>query len=281
MECIFCHKDSSSSKSVEHIIPESLGNKEHILPVGYVCDECNHYFSIKLEKPLLSLKYFKDLRSRNNILTKKNKQVKHTLIFPEVLDYSEASIETINDGKLLIIDNPQVYEGVISGKIKSMCEIYISEPNYPDIIISRFLAKCAYEYFLYVMKQEKYDICVSEMLGKKNDVLKQLREYARYGKGTTWHYSQRRIYSEGALFYDSNEKTFYEPLHEMMLFTKEIQEYPNNRVEAEIYFVVAIGGIEYAICLSDPDISGYKEWVNQNPGKSPLFMEYETLVRMD
>ena len=281
MECIFCHKDSSSSKSVEHIIPESLGNKEHILPVGYVCDECNHYFSIKLEKPLLSLKYFKDLRSRNNILTKKNKQVKHTLIFPEVLDYSEASIETINDGKLLIIDNPQVYEGVISGKINSMCEIYIPEPNYPDIIISRFLAKCAYEYFLYVMKQEKYDICVSEMLGKKNDVLKQLREYARYGKGTTWHYSQRRIYSEGALFYDSNEKTFYEPLHEMMLFTKEIQEYPNNWVKTEIYFVVAIGGIEYAICLSDPDISGYKEWVNQNPGKSPLFKEYETLVRMD
>lgn len=27
MQCVFCHKDSSNSKSVERIIPESLGNK--------------------------------------------------------------------------------------------------------------------------------------------------------------------------------------------------------------------------------------------------------------
>ena len=48
MICIFCHKDSSTAKSVEHIIPESLGNKHHYLPKGYVCDECNHYFAIKI-----------------------------------------------------------------------------------------------------------------------------------------------------------------------------------------------------------------------------------------
>lgn len=29
MQCIFYHKDSSASKSVEHIIPESLGNKHY------------------------------------------------------------------------------------------------------------------------------------------------------------------------------------------------------------------------------------------------------------
>lgn len=52
MQCIFCHKDSSTSKSIEHIIPESLGNKEHFLPKGYVCDECNHYFAIKIENEL-------------------------------------------------------------------------------------------------------------------------------------------------------------------------------------------------------------------------------------
>ena len=52
MQCIFCHKDTSLSKSVEHIIPESLGNKHHYLPQGYVCDQCNNYFSIKIEKEL-------------------------------------------------------------------------------------------------------------------------------------------------------------------------------------------------------------------------------------
>ena len=49
-KCIFCHKDVSISKSVEHIIPESLGNKSHVLPKGYVCDECNNYFARKVEK---------------------------------------------------------------------------------------------------------------------------------------------------------------------------------------------------------------------------------------
>jgi len=31
MRCIFCQEYSTNSKSVEHIIPESLGNKSHIL----------------------------------------------------------------------------------------------------------------------------------------------------------------------------------------------------------------------------------------------------------
>lgn len=48
----FCHKDASWSTSVEHIVPESLGNKDICLPKGYVCDECNHYFAIKAEKEL-------------------------------------------------------------------------------------------------------------------------------------------------------------------------------------------------------------------------------------
>lgn len=32
--CIFCNQDSTESKSIEHIIPESLGNDELILDKG-------------------------------------------------------------------------------------------------------------------------------------------------------------------------------------------------------------------------------------------------------
>lgn len=49
MECIFCKGDSTSSQSSEHIIPESLGNTEHTLPIGVVCDGCNNYFGRKVE----------------------------------------------------------------------------------------------------------------------------------------------------------------------------------------------------------------------------------------
>jgi len=58
MNCIFCHKASDVSKSIEHIVPESLGNKRTVLWKGAVCDECNNYFATKVEKPLLDQPYF-------------------------------------------------------------------------------------------------------------------------------------------------------------------------------------------------------------------------------
>ena len=40
---------------------------------GIVCDKCNNYFALKIEKEVLELHYFKSLRHRNYILSKKNK----------------------------------------------------------------------------------------------------------------------------------------------------------------------------------------------------------------
>ena len=51
VRCIFCKTKSSACVSVEHIIPESLGNTQHILPRGWVCDSCNNYMATKVEKP--------------------------------------------------------------------------------------------------------------------------------------------------------------------------------------------------------------------------------------
>lgn len=45
MACIFCGPAGTKFSSVEHIVPESLGNKSYILPKGVVCDECNNKFS--------------------------------------------------------------------------------------------------------------------------------------------------------------------------------------------------------------------------------------------
>jgi len=257
MQCIFCHKDSSNSKSVEHIIPESLGNKEHLLPKGYVCDACNNYFSIKIEKELLAQPYFVSMRRRNDIRTKHGRFVKETFIFPSIMDISPVSYNP--EEKIVFIENDNVVNAIISGKCNKAFSLLYDEPDTPNTFMSRFLAKCAYEYFLYNMGKENYDLCVQEYLGRGKDILKELREYARYGLGKYWQYNQRRIYSEGDYYYNQNENICYEILHEMKLFVKEHKHFQNGNVEAEIYFVMAIAGIEYAICLSDPDISGYKK----------------------
>lgn len=51
MVCIYCLKDSSNSESSEHVTPASLGCTD-ILPMGYVCDHCNNYFS-KIDNVIL------------------------------------------------------------------------------------------------------------------------------------------------------------------------------------------------------------------------------------
>lgn len=255
---------------MEHIIPESLGNKEHILPKGYVCDDCNHYFSVKIESQLLAQPYFVSMRFRNEILTKKGKRVKERMVFPPFPEPVEVVLQ-ITDGVLDVsFDNEELFKQIKASNIKKMIGLYIAEPEYPNNVMSRFIAKCAYEYFLYRVGEKNYDACIKDLLGAENDKLKNLREYARYGKGEYWQYSQRRIASEGDLVYNQEENIIYERLHQMTFFVKEYEHLSNGCAQAEIYFVMDIAGIEYAICISDPNISGYQQWVCEHENISPL-----------
>ena len=70
------------------------------------------------------------------------------------------------------IRDEELYESIKNGRVKTLTGPYIPEPSYPNKIMSRFLAKCAYEYFLYNVGKDNYDLCVQEMLGKENDILK-------------------------------------------------------------------------------------------------------------
>jgi hypothetical protein len=73
MRCNFCKCSSESSSSREHIIPESLGNKEHLLPAGVVCDSCNNYFSRKIEKVVLDSAMMRLLRKDRNVPNKRGR----------------------------------------------------------------------------------------------------------------------------------------------------------------------------------------------------------------
>lgn len=73
MRCIFCKQDSSTSRSVEHIVPESLGNVEYVLPIGAVCDGCNQYFSRKVERQVLETPMFRLMRARMTVPNKRGR----------------------------------------------------------------------------------------------------------------------------------------------------------------------------------------------------------------
>ena len=51
--CIYCLKSDGSFSSEEHIVAESLGNYDTVLPKGYVCDECNNGVLSLLDEALI------------------------------------------------------------------------------------------------------------------------------------------------------------------------------------------------------------------------------------
>jgi hypothetical protein len=71
MRCIFCKSRSKTSRSREHIVPESLGNKDYVLPRGWVCDKCNNYLARKVEAPFLDSVYGRNSRFEMQVENKK------------------------------------------------------------------------------------------------------------------------------------------------------------------------------------------------------------------
>ena len=98
MHCIFCKSDSSQSRSVEHVICQSLGNIEHVLGPVLVCDPCNNYFATKVEGPLLSGPYFREQCSRAGILSKKGNLPRVRALCPQTRTIVELTLHLDGSG---------------------------------------------------------------------------------------------------------------------------------------------------------------------------------------
>lgn len=70
--CLFCKSEGPYS-SVEHIIPESLGNDDLILKEE-VCDHCNSYFGKEVERYVLDKTPLAFWRTFLSIRTKRDKE---------------------------------------------------------------------------------------------------------------------------------------------------------------------------------------------------------------
>lgn len=249
------------------MIPESLGNEDHILPPGIVCDGCNKYFAIKIEKPLLDTTYFRDLRYRKKIPNKKGhspnilgvhlQSLSPVDLFPD-MDGSGASIAASfeKDEKRFIQSIRSLPHGTL----------VVPVPREPDrYLFSRFLAKVAIEAL--ALRFLDLPRGLQEVVDKKE--LNPIRNYARRGLGTSfWDYHRRAIYSPDSVFIESYGIS-YEVLHEWTFL------YTQTR---ELYLVLALFGMEYAINLGGPYLEGYENWLSCNNYKSPLYPEVETEI---
>lgn len=265
MRCIFCKKDSTNSKSVEHIIPESLGNKSHILEKGIVCDGCNNYFAGKVEKKVLEKPYFKNVRHRNFITTKKGRLVPDKTLFPHK-DGGWADVWLDESGIIFDSKDNHIINLIKEGKINKLILPIISHPDENDYDVSRFIAKAALEFLTFRIKEDSD--WIAEIISKPE--LDPIRDWARFGKGNFWKYHQRRIYSEETRFTDPiHHPEPYEILHEMDIL------YTEDKV---MYFILVIMGIEFAINLAHSETDYYLEWLNKNNNASPVRRYSERMI---
>lgn len=258
MRCIFCKQDSAKSKSVEHIVPESLGNKSHTLPKGTVCDKCNSYFALKIEKKVLETEFFTSLRHRNGIESKKRRIPKGKAIIP-VTNYWADIISNKNKNKPIeVILDTESFELVREGKIDHLILPWTTDVPKDDQKLSRFLAKIGYEMMASsVLTNKDY---LNQLIDDSQ--LDPLREYARFNsKNENWTYNVRQIYKENEKFFLSNKNTA-DMLFECNLHATE---------QSELYFVIAFKGFEFVINMGGPSIDGFKQWLIDNNEISPLY----------
>jgi hypothetical protein len=265
MKCIWCKKNSESSKSVEHILPESLGNQSNILPRGWVCDQCNNYFSRKVEQPFLDSYYGRAIRFEAAIPNKKGRIPSLSGVHLQSSLPIEATRElngnSISIGARKESDIPRWIEAITSN---AQGTIYLPAATEPknDRTLSRFIGKVALE--VLASKCVEIDGWNDELI--KLPELDEIRQYVRFNKPPTlWPIYIRRIYPHSTIF--TEDDCSFEVLNEWTILITKNQEY---------FAVIAIFGIEYTINLAGPELDGYVSWLQENDNKSPLYWNEET-----
>ena len=75
-ECLFCRQTTKKFTSVEHVIPESLGNVDSefnhaiVLPKGVVCDDCNNEVLSQLDEALMKFAAISFMKTAHGIISK-------------------------------------------------------------------------------------------------------------------------------------------------------------------------------------------------------------------
>ncbi|NVM66887.1 hypothetical protein FHW88_005205 [Mucilaginibacter sp. SG538B] len=269
MVCIFCKQNSENAIGVEHIIPESLGNKEHILPKGVECDRCNNYFATKIERPMLELPYFISARNRMAVENKKRRvpvdwgmllSPRGSKIHLRHENYKNPSIDLLDE---------QTYQWLIQQKTFSMIVPANSMPPDDNSQISKFLGKVA------PVTLAKIGLEIEEGLTEVtyNSGLPPLRDYVRYGKGTKfWPHHMRQLYIEDKYFSAENISNTFQVLHEYQLF---------QTTQNAWHLVLVIFGIEFCLNLGEPTTADYRMWLEMNNQDSPLYGHFNNNGRAD
>lgn len=262
MRCLFCKEESSSTKGVEHVIPESIGSKKHVLPKGLVCDKCNNYFARKVEAPVLSHESIRNVRAWYQVPNKKGKM-------PTVKGYIAGTDIKVNmkkaqNGKIVISAEKSKEQAKVDRYLASMGLgeefppfLFPISIDPPQKEMSRFLAMMGLEA---IALRFSYGGMHEKIIDEEHFDL--IRSFARYGQGVDhWPYHSRTIFPmDTEMLHPETGEWVQAGFGHDLLVTRL----------PETYFVFLLYGVEFAINLGGPSIKGFENWLVENNNISPF-----------
>ena len=136
---------------------------------------------------------------------------------------------------------------------------YTDKPELPDYrVMGRFVGKVGLEAL--AQRTKKVNGWNEEIVTKTE--LEELRNFVRFNSGKEdWPFAYRTLYPVNAVFTQNDQA--YEMLNEYdLLYTKGY----------ELYIVLVLFGVEFAMNLGGRILDGYKNWLKENDWKSPLYI---------
>lgn len=177
-ECLFC-REAGPFTTVEHVVPESLGNDDLVLK-GEVCDQCQNYFGKEVERFVLEKTSLAFWRTHLGIRTKKGRLPHVDLSLPSREKGILPSIHPSHDNGLgfaahrdgsvsVDIDNDQIIREVLQDDRRSFK--FVITPKIVQLL-ARFLLKVGLEIVASVDTQAARSPCYDDA-----------RQHARHGSG--------------------------------------------------------------------------------------------------
>lgn len=228
---------------------------DHTLPPGVVCDGCNNYFARKVEDPFLNSEMLREVRALEGIPNKRGLHVSvERLVFPGL------PVRITGAGsRQLLLDLTEEGGHWFGDRPEGVLRFLVGAPP-PENVVSRFVAKAGLEAL--ALRSLRAGIPTDEIVDHVG--LDPVRDWARRGDPRTrWPVHLRRIYEMNHARPDADGR-HWQTLHEFdLLYTDG----------GELYYVLAIFGIELVVNLGGPELDGYREWLREHEGVSPLYWD--------
>lgn len=253
MRCLFCKVDSSTSRSREHIVPESFGNTEHVLEPGVVCDGCNNYLAREVEKPILDSLYFKERRFNAAVSNKRGRVVPldgfHLRSGQRIQAYADTGAG-ISIGAHPNTDEARFTKKPLSHSQGTLIFPIATPPE--ERVLARFVGKVGIETL--ASKVIQAGMAHEELVDMP--ALDELRNFVRRGSGPLqWSVGRRHLYPPARIF--SEGDVYYELLHEYELLLRPI-DLANDLYAC--YISLVLFGEEFSLNLGGPGLDGFEAW---------------------